>query len=297
MLFINLGQVSNVLAFGNDNVQQPRTIKGKVLDDQNNPIPGAIVVLKTTTIGTLSDNNGMYTIQIGSSPNPTLVFSFIGFKTIEVKVDRDPIINVVLIPDMVALEEIVVIGYGSVKRSDLTGSVATINADETFKSPVSRIDQALQGRAAGVFATSFNNAPGGGTTIRIRGGNSITAGNEPLYVVDGFIGASETSISPSDIESIEILKDASSTSIYGTRGANGVILITTKKGTVSKPQIKINSSHGWQKVAGKIDVRDVREFAEFYNNGSINTGIALITILTNCLRVQIGRMWHLEKPI
>ena len=274
MLFFNFSQASDVLAFGNIDVQQPRSIKGQVLDNQNNSIPGATVKLKATTIGTLTDNNGMYTIDIGSSPNPTLVISFIGFKTIEVKVDRQPIINVVLEPDIVALEEVVVIGYGSVKKSDLTGSVATINADETFKSPVSRIDQALQGRAAGVFATSSNNAPGGGTTIRIRGGNSITAGNEPLYVIDGFIGADETSISPSDIESIEILKDASSTSIYGTRGANGVILITTKKGSVSKPQVKINSSQGWQKVAGKIDVRNVREFAEFYNNGSINTGVA-----------------------
>ncbi|MBE0654410.1 MAG: TonB-dependent receptor [Bacteroidales bacterium] len=261
---------------------QQKSVRGQVVDNQNQPLPGVTVLVKGTNIGAFTNNNGMYTIEFGTGiPDPILVFSFIGMNPIEEKVDARSVINVTMESAVIALDELVVIGYGTVRKSDITGSVSSIDAAETFVAPVANISQAIQGRAAGVFVTSASNEPGGGTTIRIRGGNSITAGNEPLYVIDGVIGAALNSIAPNDIESIEVLKDASSTAIYGTRGANGVILITSKKGTIGKPKVIISTSHGWQKVAGKINVRNGREFAEFYNNGALNTGVEPIYDLNN----------------
>lgn len=236
-------------------------------------LPGVNVTIQGTTTGTVTDIDGKYSMNVPDA-NAMLIFSFVGYLAREIPVNGRSVIDVSLEEDVKTLDEIVVVGYGVVKKSDLTGSVSSVKPEETFKAPISSIDQALQGRAAGVYVTSASNAPGGGTTIRIRGGNSITAGNEPLYVVDGFIGAGDlSSISPQDIQSIEILKDASSTAIYGTRGANGVILITTKKGFVGKPKVTASSSHGIQKVAGEVNVRNARQFAEFYNQGHINTGI------------------------
>lgn len=283
MIFcISICQLNFVLASDNQETQQQRSIKGQVVDNQNQPLPGVTVIVKGTNIGTITDNNGMYVIEFGAGiPDPRLVFSFIGMNPVEEKADARSVINITMESAVVALDELVVIGYGTVKKSDITGSVSSIDAAETFVAPVSNISQAIQGRAAGVFVTSASNEPGGGTTIRIRGGNSITAGNEPLYVIDGVIGAALNSIAPSDIESIEVLKDASSTAIYGTRGANGVILITSKKGSIGAPKVTVSTSHGWQKVAGKVNVRDGREFAEFYNNGALNTGVEPFYDLNN----------------
>ena len=269
-----LGQSNKVLASDFSNDQQKRTVKGQVFDEEKQPMPGVTVTIKGTNVGAITDSNGNYSLEVDPSyPDPILVLSFIGYKTVEAKVNNLSVIDFTLESEVIALNELVVIGYGTVRKSDITGSVSSIDAQETFVAPVSNISQAIQGRAAGVFVTSANNEPGGGTTIRIRGGNSITAGNEPLYVIDGVIGAALNSIAPSDIKSIEVLKDASSTAIYGTRGANGVILITSKKGTIGKPRVTINTSHGWQKVAGKVDVRDGMEFAQFYNDGALNTGL------------------------
>ncbi len=252
---------------------QLKTVKGQVLDNQKQPMPGVTVTIKGTNIGCLTDNVGNYSLDYDNSiTDPTLTFSYIGMKTKEEMINNRNVVNVELESNVISLDELVVIGYGTVKKSDITGSVSSIDAQETFVAPVANIGQAIQGRAAGVFVTSASNEPGGGTTIRIRGGNSITAGNEPLYVIDGIIGAALNSVSPNDIESIEVLKDASSTAIYGTRGANGVILITTKKGVVGKSSVTVNTSHGWQKVAGKSAVMDGREFAEYYNNGLTNIG-------------------------
>ncbi|HDJ34663.1 MAG TPA: TonB-dependent receptor [Bacteroidetes bacterium] len=263
--------------------QQQITVQGKVVDAQNLPVPGASVLLKGTMTGTITDTDGYYSLTIGADvQNPVLVFSFVGMVTQEIAVGGRSTINVTMVEDVVSLDEVVAIGYGSVKKSDITGAVSSVNTEEALKAPVANVEQILQGRAAGVLVTSTSNAPGGGATIRIRGGNSITAGNEPLYVIDGFIGGGNlTSISPSDIESIEILKDASSTAIYGTRGANGVVLITTKRGKVGRPTVTVNTSHGWQKVAGQVDARNQRQFAEFYNQGALNIGIEPIYDLDN----------------
>jgi TonB-dependent starch-binding outer membrane protein SusC len=201
---------------------QQQSIRGTVTDNQGMPLPGVTIVVKGTTIGTVTDSDGSFRMQIPEDAE-TIVFSFVGMGTQEIPVEGKTNFEITMTEETIGLEEVVAIGYGTVKKSDLTGSVSSVKPDEILKAPIARIDQALQGRAAGVYVTSFNNAPGGGTTIRIRGGNSITAGNEPLYVIDGIIGAALNNLSPNDIESIEVLKDASSTAIYGTRGANGVI--------------------------------------------------------------------------
>jgi len=274
-VFISMLRTGYVEADQMDGSQQQRTVTGQVVDADNSPVAGVTVLVEGTSLGTITDNNGFYTINIGPDiQDPVLMFSFIGMKSQSVAVGNRTTINITMSEELVSVDEVVVIGYGTVKKSDLTGSVASVKPDEILKAPVARIDQVMQGRAAGVYVTSYSNEPGGGTTIRIRGGNSITAGNEPLYVIDGVIGASLNSIAPNDIESIEVLKDASSTAIYGTRGANGVILITSKKGNVGKTKVTVSSSHGWQKVAGKVDVMNGREFAQYRNNGALNTGVA-----------------------
>ena len=198
------------------------------------PLIGVSVQVKGTSTGTITDLNGKYTLNV--STGQTLVFSYIGFMEQQV-VATKPVINVVLKEDTKTLDEVVVVGYGTMKRSDLTGSVVSVTGDELKKSVVTSLDQALQGRAAGVSVTQNSGAPGGGISVSIRGINSLN-GNEPLYVIDGVAISGNTdgnssvlsSINPSDIVSMEILKDASATAIYGSRGANGVIIVTTKNG-------------------------------------------------------------------
>lgn len=188
--------------------------------------------------GVTTDVNGKYSIRV--SGNAVLQFSFVGMKKQEVGVNNRSLVNVVMEEETENLEEVVVIGYGVVRKRDLTGAVSSVSAESVKGLPVKSVDQMIQGRASGVFMVQNSGMPGAGATVRIRGGNSISGGNEPLYVIDGVpvyaqAGSSQTTLSPlntiatSDIESIEVLKDASSTAIYGARGANGVILITTKK--------------------------------------------------------------------
>ncbi|HKL33557.1 MAG TPA: TonB-dependent receptor plug domain-containing protein, partial [Tangfeifania sp.] len=227
VLFAKGSSVSN-----SDFIQQQRQVSGTVTDDAGDPLPGVTVVVKGTTIGTVSNANGNYTIAPPENAR-TLIFSFIGMRTQEIEIGGRNTIDVTMNPDMIGIEEVVAIGYGVTKKSDLTGAVSSVDAEDIENIPVSRVDQILQGKAAGVQVTQVNGAPGSGSSIRIRGGNSIQGDNEPLYVIDGFIvgtGFNLNNINVNDIESIEVLKDAASISIYGTRGANGVILITTKSG-------------------------------------------------------------------
>ncbi|MDO5968752.1 TonB-dependent receptor [Flavivirga aquimarina] len=241
------------------------TVSGTITDANNQPLPGANIIEKGTTNGTQTDFDGNFTIEVNNE-NATLIISFIGFTTQEVSVNGQSQLAITLKEDAAALDEVVVIGYGTVRKRDLTGSVSSVDTEETFAAPVSNLDQALQGRAAGVQVTTVNGAPGSGATIRIRGGNSITAGNEPLYVIDGFVGGGDlNTINPNDIESIEILKDASSTAIYGSRGANGVILITTKRGKKGKLSVNLKTSLGIQSLPRKVDVQNGAEFASFIN--------------------------------
>lgn len=246
-------------------MQQVNSVTGVVTDETGTTLPGVNIIIKGTNKGVITDSDGKFSIY--AEPSDVLVFTFIGMLTQEVVVGEQTKISIQLKTDAIGLEEVVAIGYGVVKKSDLTGSVGSIKSDEITKQPVVRIDQALQGRISGVQVSSTDGAPGSGSSIRIRGGNSINAGNEPLYVIDGFIGGGDlNTINPNDIESIEVLKDASSTAIYGSRGSNGVILITTKRGSKGKGfGVTLDSYVGIQSPVKKIDLLNGREFAEYRN--------------------------------
>jgi len=245
--------------------RQTLKVSGKVTDSSGSPLPGVTVIVKGTIEGAITDINGNYSLS-NVPADATVIFSFVGMGTQEIAVAGNQQIDVKLSEETVGLEEVVAIGYGVVKKRDLTGAVAKVKAKELSAASVSRVDQALQGKSAGVQVTSTNGSPGAGTTIRIRGGNSISASNEPLFVVDGFIGAGDlNTINPNDIESVEILKDASATAIYGARGANGVILITTKKGSSGTAKINIESSYGVQELPREIALLNGPQRAEYSN--------------------------------
>ncbi|WP_430931228.1 SusC/RagA family TonB-linked outer membrane protein [Saccharicrinis sp. 156] len=245
---------------------QERNITGRIIDSTGEPIPGGTVLVKGTSIGTISDVDGNYEL-LNVTDKSTLVFSFIGYTSTEVLVNGQTVIDVTLTSDLVGLDEVVVIGYGTVSKKDLTGSVSTVDTKKAFLAPAANPQNALQGRAAGVQVTSSSGEPGGAPEIIIRGGNSITGGNSPLYVIDGFVGADNiSSLNPNDIESMQVLKDASSTAIYGARGTNGVIIITTKKGKVGKPVVNLRASTGIQTLPDEIDVQSTYELASWYND-------------------------------
>lgn len=235
-------------------------ITGTVTDENGDPLPGASVLEKGTTNGTTSDVNGNFSLSVGGE-NSVLVLSFIGYTTQEVPVGNKTTINVQLQPDTRTLNEVVVVGYGTVKKSDLTGAVSSVKAEELMAYPAIDAVQSLQGRAAGVNITSTNGAPGSEMKIRIRGGTSINASSDPIFVVDGFVGGAVPP--PEDIESIEVLKDASATAIYGSRGANGVIMVTTKKGKAGKTQINFNTSYSSQTEINRLDLLNADQFTDY----------------------------------
>lgn len=224
-------------------------------------LPGVTVSVKgTTNEGTITDMDGNYSINV--SKGKTLVFTYVGCKKHEVTVQKAGAMNVVLQPDAQMLDEVVAIGYGTMKKSDLTGSVASVKADQLQKTPAAGLDQALQGRAAGVTVNANSGQPGAAAEVRIRGIGTVN-NSAPIYVVDGVIVDNITYLSPSDIESTEILKDASATAIYGSRGANGVILVTTKKGGKDgKAVVSLNVYAGVQNRWNKLDLMGSQEFAE-----------------------------------
>lgn len=243
----------------------PFMVSGSVTDEKGVPLSGVTILMKGTSIGTVSDANGNYRLQL-KDPNSILVFTSVGYEDNEVRVNAHPVVNVVMKVSSASLEEVVV-GYGTVKKSDLTGSVTKVSGSDVESAPVASLDQALQGKAAGVQVTAISGAPGAGTTIRIRGGNSINASNEPLYVIDGFIGGGDlTSVNVADIESIEILKDASATAIYGARGANGVILVTTRHGKAGKSDITANIYTGVQQLPREVPLLSGPQLAQYVND-------------------------------
>ena len=251
-------------------VQQKITGRVSAIDS-NEPLPGVSILIKGTTTGTTTDIDGYYSLTCASGD--ILQFSYIGFITKEVEVNSQTELNVQLDADLEQLEEVVVVGYGSVKKTDLTGSVTSITKDELTSLPVNDVQQIMAGRAPGVQVIQNSHSPGGGLSVRIRGANSVLGGNEPLYVVDGFIGSiGLNSINPNDIESIEILKDASATAIYGSRGANGVVIVTTKRGSKNQDQINFDAYYGFQKIINKIDMMNARQFAEIANAKVMNDG-------------------------
>ena len=268
-------------------VQQTRSVTGKVTSDEDpEGLPGVNVIEKGTSNGTVTNLTGQYSLEV--SPGATLVFSSVGYATEEVAVGDRSVINLEMTTDVKQLEELVVVGYGSVKKSDLTGAVSSVKAEELQETPITSIDQGLVGRASGVMVTQTSGMPGAIASIRIRGTSSLQGGNEPLYVIDGFpvyngSGYGNTggrarisglsTINPNDIESIEILKDASATAIYGARAANGVVLITTKSGKQGRDQITFDAYYGSQSVVRKIDVMNALQYAELVNEAYTNDGL------------------------
>jgi TonB-linked SusC/RagA family outer membrane protein len=249
-------------------------ITGTITDEQAQPLPGVNILVKGTTIGTTSDASGTYSLSV-EDESSVLVFSFIGFLTQEVPVGSQTSVNVVMAADVTSLQEVVVVGYGEVKKSDLTGSVASIKSEELNAYPTTNLVQSLAGRAPGVQISQNTGAPGASISVRVRGTNSVQGFNEPLYVVDGFpYSGNPTLLNNADIESIQILKDASATAIYGSRGANGVVIITTKRGKQGRTSVEYDGYYGWQTIRKKIDMMSAREYALFYNEQAANDGLA-----------------------
>ncbi len=246
-----------------DRMQQQEKVTGIVTDVKGEPVIGANVSVVGKSIGTITDIDGKFAIQ--ASQGNTLQISFIGYKAQTTKVTGKHI-AIVLQEDMEMLDEVVVIGYGTVKKSDLTGSVSSISQKNIKDQPMTRLDQALSGRIPGVVVITNSGAPEQSTQIRIRGANSIYGGNSPLYIVDGVPNTDLfNNLAPNDIQSIEVLKDASATAIYGSRGANGVILVTTKRGAEGKTNIHLETEQSISTIAKKLDLLSASEYAEFYN--------------------------------
>jgi len=242
-----------------------KTIKGVINDEQGETIIGASVIIKGEDTGTTSDMDGRFTLE--APEGAILVISYIGYHTQEVKVRKRSLLRVVLKEDNQLLDEVVVVGYGTVKKSDLTGAVSGVSNRQYKNQPVQRVENILQGRTPGVEVTATSGMPGASMKVRVRGTTSINKSSDPLYVIDGIISSSGLDgIDPSDIQSMEILKDASSTAIYGSRGSNGVILITTKQGSEGKAQVTFDASIGLSTVRKQYDLLNAYEYATALND-------------------------------
>lgn len=287
---------------------QEISVSGKVISNSGKPLSGVSITIQGTKKGIATNNAGEFTIA--AAANSVLEFSYVGYELKEVPINNlkeNP--TIVLTEENTQLNQVVVIGYGTVKKSDLTGSVVSVKAADLNASPVTSFDQALEGRAAGVQVTQQSGKPGAETSIRIRGTTSINAGNEPLYVVDGMLINSDAadmstgvtlgprisalaSINPNDIESIEILKDASATAIYGSRGANGVVIITTKRGREGRNSISFDTYYSMQEIANKVEVLNAAEFADFVNDAKLNANATPVYV--NPKNLGEGTDWQNE---
>ena len=274
-------------------LQSQISVSGKVSDSSGSPLPGVTVVVKGTTQGTITDADGNYSLSKVPG-DATLTFSFVGMKTQEIPVAGKTTINVAMAEETIGIEEVVAVGYGTIRKSDLTGSVSRVTVEDVSEKSITSVEQMLQGRSAGVQITSNTGAPGGGINFSIRGAASITGSNQPLFVVDGYplssdIDAKESLgvdsdiastpgdnllsfINPADIESVEILKDASSTAIYGSRASNGVVLITTKRGKSGWDNITYNFRTDVSQLPKTIDVLNTDDYLSYVNEAYLNSG-------------------------
>jgi TonB-linked SusC/RagA family outer membrane protein len=275
ILCLLVGLQSTLLAASNNKLP-PRPITGRIIDaSTNSGLPGVSIVVKGSAIGTNSDANGRYTINV-SDNKAVLVFSYVGYLKQEIQVGTQTEVNVTLVSDNKTLDEVIVTGYGQVRKSDLTGAVGTVKGEDLTRGPISSITQGLQGQTSGVQITRMGGQPGEGTVVRIRGGNSLTGGNEPLYVIDGvqMYDESGADLNPNDIESLEVLKDASATAVYGARGANGVILVTTKRGKEGKLKVDYQTYVGTQRNIRYLDLLNAKQYATLANARNIEAGRA-----------------------
>ena len=295
---------------------QDRTISGTVTDaSDGSVIPGVNIVVQGTSRGTVTNAEGVY--EINAAREDVLVFSFIGFERYEVEVGDQTTIDVQLQPKELLMDEVVVVGYGTMKRSDVTGSVTSVKSEDLQTSVSTSIDQSLQGRAAGVQVTKTSGQPGGGVSVRIRGASSIGGTNEPLYVIDGIPvsgdarglamgfdwaggGSGQTTanvlatLNPNDIESVEILKDASATAIYGSRAANGVVLISTRKGEEGKARFEYNGYVGLQELPNQVDVLNLQDYAEYNNELARENNLNLNPMFADPSVLGEGTNWQDE---
>ncbi|WP_198315773.1 TonB-dependent receptor [Chitinophaga tropicalis] len=253
---------------------EDKEISGKITNEKGEPLPGVTIQVKGTSKGVVTNERGEYSISIPDD-NAVLIVSSLGYNRAEVPVNGRSSLPVTLTPSASNINELVVVGYGEQRKGTLTNSITSISSKSFEDQPVNRLDQVLQGRAAGVQVTNAAGSPGGSVRIRIRGANSINGDNGPLYVVDGFVGAEFFSINPDDIESIQVLKDASATAIYGSRGANGVIIVTTKKGSKSGMKVNFTSRFSSATVIKKMDLLNAAEFAETANAHATAVGTTL----------------------
>lgn len=261
---------------------QEKTVSGTVTDQDGVPLPGVNILVKGTTTGTQSDFDGNYTIQ--AVEGQTLVFSYLGQQTVERAVAASNTINVQMQEDASQLEEVVVVGYGTQSKRKVTDNIATISSDQINEIPTPSLQSALTGKAAGVRITQINGKVEGGIKVRVRGVATISSSQEPLYVVDGVPISNDdesinqspinplVSINPNDIESIQVLKDASSAAIYGARGTNGVVLITTKQGREGKTKVSVNSSYGWSTATNKVDFLNAAQYRDLFLESGLNSG-------------------------
>jgi len=267
------------------------TVMGTVIDEKGETIVGANVIIKGSSKGTITDLDGKFGLTVPGTYS-VLVFSYIGYESQEIKVGNQKVLTITLKSNALSLDEVVVQGYGEIKKRDLTGSVVKADLDGMLKMPVSNLDQALAGRVAGVQVSSGEGTPGAEMNIVVRGTNSITGSNAPLYVIDGFPmeDGSSSNINPNDVESMEVLKDASATAIYGARGANGVIMITTKKGKVGAPMISYDGSFGMQRASKRMPTMDAYEFVKLQSQISTATDMSSRYFQTD----DTGKTWTLE---
>ena len=272
--------------------QDLKVIRGTVYDNSGHAVlQGVSVSNQGSNKGVSTDGNGKYTIQ--AKKGDIIEFSIIGYTTQQITIKDQSVVDVLLEKGGAKLDQVVVIGYGTVKKSDVTGAVGSVSSKDLTAFPVTDAIMGLQGKTAGVQVNQNSGAPGGTVSVRIRGGNSLLGNNEPLYVVDGFaLSGDPDAINPNDIESIEILKDASSTAIYGSRGANGVVLITTKKGRAGRSQVTYDSYYAVQKVNKKLDMMNAKQFAELANERAQNDGFAPYFTANQVNSFQEGTNWQ-----
>lgn len=284
--------------------QEQVVVKGTVKDESGQNMPGVNVVLKGTLSGTVTDANGMYSIILPSGVEDlVLVFSFIGYHSQEIRLNGQTTLDIGLQPSVEALGEVVVVGYGTQKKTELTGAVSSISAQEIMQSGAISVDQALQGRIAGLQMTQNTGIPGGGTSIQIRGLGSVNSSNEPIYIIDGVIIDAQTgvytqnaisSLNPNDVESIDVLKDASATAIYGARGANGVIIITTKRGKEGKPRVTFDAKYSRQYLPKYLDMANLPQYAQHANELYTVNGWNLDPQFANPSALSEGVNWQKE---
>lgn len=271
IIFLIFSLICSYTLLAQETLELKGTVRFKV---DNESLPGVSITIKGTFTGTVTDLDGNFLLKV--KPKDVLTVSFIGFKTQEIPVNNRTTMDILLDEDAVLMDEVVVVGYGIQKKSDITGSVSSVKSDDIRNIAMTRVDEALQGQIAGVDIVNNDASPNSSVSIRIRGVSSINAASEPLIIIDGMQGGSMSSVHPNDIESIEVLKDASATAIYGSRGAGGVILITTKKGANKKPTITYNVFGSVQQVAETLDLMNASEYSQYINRNREARGMAKI---------------------